>query len=113
MQGQAELYRLYSPQRLKKPAVPQDGAMTTGPAWDAALQQVADELKKAAAAGKTNVYLAGKTTGTLGGLIDHFGESAGVERVKEYEPFSHTAIRKANGLLFGDAAVPEYKIAEA
>ena len=46
-------------------------------------------------------------------MIGEFCDAANVERAKEFETFSHAAIRQANGLLFGDAVVPMYKIEDA
>ncbi|GAB4324583.1 MAG: hypothetical protein Kow0059_20270 [Candidatus Sumerlaeia bacterium] len=126
MQGQAELYRFYSPQRLKAPSRPQpDGTFAElsgqggDPApepaarqWNEAFAIIAAQLQQAAAAGKTNYYLSGRTTGALSRLIDEFCAASGVRRLREYEPFSYAAIRRANGILFGDAALPLYRIEE-
>jgi molybdopterin-containing oxidoreductase family iron-sulfur binding subunit len=112
MRGQAGLWRLYDPKRLRSPMV-RDGATLRTTTWDDALGRVAAALAAARSSGRGNVYLAGRSTGALAALL---AESAGPLRLDvapQFEPFSHAAIRRANGLLFKAPEVPHLDVGRA
>ena len=62
---------------------------------------------------KKNIYLSGRTTGTISKLIESFCNKMDVERLPEFEPYSHSAIRKANKILFNRNEIPFYNIADS
>ncbi|MGD8414438.1 MAG: molybdopterin-dependent oxidoreductase [Candidatus Latescibacterota bacterium] len=109
VRGQASLWRLYDTERIRQPMV-RDGAGKLAPAtWQQALTVIADAL----GTGQENVFLSGRTSGTISGLIDQFCSRLGVTRLPEFEPFGFAAIRDANRRLFGRAVMPYYKFDEA
>ena len=122
MRGQSSLMRLYHPERIKSPVVPnKDGLkldqMSGGPlksiSWDEAYQMALDAMNQATTSGRKNAYLAGRTTGSLSELIDTFCSTTGTERLPEYEAFAHANLRAAYQALFGRNEIPAYKIAES
>lgn len=122
MRGQSSLMRLYHPERIKTPVVPnKDGLnldqMSGGPfktvSWDEAYQMIVDAMKDADSAGRMNAYLSGRTTGSLSELIDTFCASTGAERLPEYETYAHANLRQAYITLFGKNEIPNYKISDA
>ncbi|HEX9776627.1 MAG TPA: molybdopterin-dependent oxidoreductase [Geopsychrobacteraceae bacterium] len=113
MRGQAALWRLYHPERLRNP-LRRDGAGQFQPlSWDEALTLVVEELEQARQEGRANLLLSGRTTGTLTELQQHFCRQLGVEPLPQFEIFSHAALRKAYGILFGQAELPHYRIDQA
>jgi molybdopterin-containing oxidoreductase family iron-sulfur binding subunit len=101
MRGQASLSRLYHPGRLKSPLF---RGKEIG--WDEALANIEGALGKPG----PHAFLSGRTTGALSELIDGFCQQRGVERLPEFEVYSYAAIRKANEIVFGKAAVPFYDV---
>lgn len=122
LRGQASLMRLYHPQRIRKPLLRKtqttmmekmSGSAFEEISWERALEIVKEEMSKAAQAGRKNVYLSGRTTGSLATLIDQFSSNSNVERLPEYELFAHANLRRANQTLFNRSEIPGYRIAEA
>jgi Fe-S-cluster-containing dehydrogenase component/anaerobic selenocysteine-containing dehydrogenase len=113
MRGQASLTRLYHPDRMTTPLLrnKQGGFAPIG--WSAAIERIVNEVEQAGGANKQNVFLCGRTTGTLSELIDQFCKRLAVERLPEYEVFGHSAVRKANDVLFGHRDLPGYHIEKA
>jgi len=109
IRGQASLWRLYDSERLKQPLLRDSGGNLVQTTWQQALSAIA----KALGAGKENVYLSGRTSGTISGLVDQFCGRLRVTRLPEYELYSFAAIREANRRLFGRAVVPEYNFGDA
>jgi molybdopterin-containing oxidoreductase family iron-sulfur binding subunit len=112
VRGQSALYRLYHPERLRRPMARNGGKLHPIP-WEEAFSRVAESLKSSRNSGRKNLFLSGRTTGSLSRLADAACERLGIERLPEYEVFSHSAVREANGLLFGERDVPRYRIEEA
>ncbi len=119
MRGQASLMRLYHPQRIKAPLVPQTYSleldkMTGEPfrsiTWEDAFKMIAEQLQKASREGRKNVYLSARTTGSLNDFIDRFCRNTGVERLPEFEVFSYANLRMAYQNLFGQNNLPAYQI---
>lgn len=113
MRGQAGLWRLYHPERIRSPLLKGDDGAFREIGWDEAMALVDDGLRASAAEGRRSVYLSGRTTGTLGEVIDHFCSRRQVERLPEFELFSHAALRRAYGEVFGVPDLPHYRIEEA
>jgi molybdopterin-containing oxidoreductase family iron-sulfur binding subunit len=112
MRGQASLTRLYHPNRIKNPLRKVKGKWEDV-SWDEAYDLIRKGLADAKKQGKRNIWLSGRTTGTLSELIDEFCEKMGVERWPEYEPISYATIRKANEIVFGQPVIPDYRIDKA
>jgi molybdopterin-containing oxidoreductase family iron-sulfur binding subunit len=112
VRGQSSLYRLYHPERLRGPMA-RDGGKLRPISWEDAFSRVAGALQASREKGRKNLFLSGRTTGSLSRLADAACERLGVERLPGYEVYSHTAEKEANGLLFGERDVPHYRIEEA
>ncbi|NOX38078.1 MAG: molybdopterin-dependent oxidoreductase [Calditrichaeota bacterium] len=113
LRGQSSIVRLYHPDRIKQPLKRGANGQFQPIGWDEAIQQVVQALKSARGQGKANVYLSGRTTGSLSRLLDNFAKDAEVERVPEYEPFAHANLREAYRLVFGRKEIPFYRIEDA
>lgn len=109
LRGQASLSSLYHPDRIKAPLRRNVAGGYDEISWDEAWQFVVGEIKR----NKSNVFLSGRTTGSLSGVIDEFAATTGVERLPEFELFSYAAIRQANRTLFDRAEIPAYRIGDA
>ncbi len=107
MRGQASMTRFYQPGRLAKPMQKQGGKHVPIE-WKDATEALVSKLSAATAAKKTNVWLSGRTTGTLSKLVDVLCEKLRIERHAEYEPEAAWEIREANRLIFGVADLPHY-----
>ncbi len=112
VRGQSSLYRLYHPERLRGPMA-RDGGKLRPISWEDAFSRVAGSLKVSRANDRKNLFLSGRTTGSLSRLVDATCAKLGIERLPEYEAYCHTAAREANGLLFGERDIPHYRIEEA
>jgi molybdopterin-containing oxidoreductase family iron-sulfur binding subunit len=112
IRGQSSLYRLYHPERLRSPMARDGGKLRPIP-WEDAFSRVAGALQESREKGRKNLFLSGRTTGSLSRLADAACERLGVERLPEYEVYPHAAEKAANGLLFGERDLPHYRIEEA
>jgi molybdopterin-containing oxidoreductase family iron-sulfur binding subunit len=110
--GQATLWRLYHPKRLRGPMVREGGTFRPIP-WEEAEGRIQAAMDRARKDGRRNAWLSGRTTGPLAALIAETARSLDLERLPEWEPFSHAAIRRANGILFGRAEVPRLQVGQA
>ncbi len=111
--GQAALWRLYHPERLKTP-LQRDGSGRLQPvSWPQALSRIAEALQDARRTGRRSAFLSGRTTGALNRIIEQCCTSLEMERLPEFEPFSHAALRRCYGLLFDRADLPLYDIEQA
>jgi anaerobic selenocysteine-containing dehydrogenase/Fe-S-cluster-containing dehydrogenase component len=113
VRGQSSLTRLYHPKRVETPLLRNGGGKFQGIAWEKALSLVSDALAGSRGTGRKNFYLSGRTTGSLSRLIGTFCGTLGVERLPEFEVYSHSAGKEANALLFGQREVPHYRIENA
>ncbi len=107
IRGQASLSRLYHPERLQNPLLKDSRGNLQPISWDKAFEIITGTLS---AGDRKHVYLSGKTSGALSGLIDDFCAGLNIERLPEFELFSHGALKKANQVLFGKNDVPGYEI---
>jgi len=112
VRGQSSLYRLYHPERLRSPMA-RNGAKHQRIPWEKAFSLAAEALKESREGGRRNFFLSGRTTGSLSRLIEAFCDTLKIDRLPGFEVYSHSAVKEANGLLFGDRDVPHYRIEEA
>jgi len=108
MRGQAGLNRLYHTGRIRQPLMRDDSGKLAATTWPDAMARVAVAIASHPT-GRT--FLSGQTSGSMSDLIDTVCSRTNMERLPEYEAFSHAALRKANADIFGVAAVPEYNLA--
>ncbi len=113
IRGQASITRLYHPKRIASPMLRNGEGKYGNISWEKAFSVISEALSSSRASGRKNLYLSGRTTGSLSGLIDLFCGKTGVTRLPEYEVYSRSAEREANGLLFGVRDVPAYRIEKA
>jgi molybdopterin-containing oxidoreductase family iron-sulfur binding subunit len=113
IRGQSSITRLYHPKRIASPLARNGGGKFQGISWETALSRVSESLAASRGEGRKNLYLSGRTTGSLSPLIDSFCRKREVERLPEFEVYSHSAVKEANGLLFGQREVPRYRIENA
>jgi len=112
VRGQSSLYRLYHPERLRGPML-RDGKTFRSIPWEEAFTRVSETLKSSREKGRKNLFLSCRTTGTLSRVADAACERLEIGRLPEYEVYSHSAVKEANALLFGERDVPHYRIEEA
>jgi Fe-S-cluster-containing dehydrogenase component len=113
IRGQSSITRLYHPKRIASPMLRNGGGKFQGISWEKALALVSESLAASRREGRTNLFLSGRTSGSLSRLIDSFCRTREVERLPEFEVYSHSAVKEANGLLFGQREVPRYRIENA
>ncbi len=113
LRGQASLWRLYHPQRLQTPLKRQADGRLQAITWAQALTEITEALQLSRQQGRKNTWLAGRTSGTLSTLIEEFCDSLDIERLAEFEPFSHAALRQSYGLLLDQADLPRYRVEQA
>jgi molybdopterin-containing oxidoreductase family iron-sulfur binding subunit len=112
MRGQAVLWRLYHPERLKAPLL-RDGGEFREITWEEAFDRLLAGLAEARRQERRSAWLAGRTTGSLAALTAESCARLELERLPEFEPFAHAALRQANALLFGRREVPLYRTGQA
>ncbi len=113
VRGQAGLFRLYHPDRLKRPMMRDEQGNWRVTTWNEAYSRIRDELKEATTSGMPNVYLSSRTSGTLSRLITQFCQELTIERLPEYETYSHANLKKANHIVFNRNEIPNYRIQNA
>ena len=110
IRGQASLTRLYHPDRIKTPMSRVSGGEFRSVSWEEALDRIAEGLREAGSSGLRSAYLPSRRTGASSDILDLFCRRMGVRRLPGFEIYSHSAIREANGMLFGRREVPFYDI---
>lgn len=113
MRGQSSLMRLYHPDRIKSPLMKDAQGNYQKISWTDAYSEIVGKMRAAEQGQRVNLFLSGRTTGSLSELIDQFCRQTNVERLPEYETFAYANIREANNILFGRKEIPRYKIDQA
>ena len=113
IRGQSSLTRLYHPERLKEPLIRDGSGKLKVSTWKEAYLKILDALEESDDEGQTNVYLSGRTTGSLSELIDTFTIEMDIERLLEFEVYSYAALREANGILYAINEIPSHDIENA
>jgi molybdopterin-containing oxidoreductase family iron-sulfur binding subunit len=111
--GQAGLFRLYHPDRLKRPLMRDNDGNLRVVTWQEAFDRIREELINARGEGKSSAYLSAQVSGSLSDLIDEFCQKMKVERIPEFEFFSHANIKEANRIVFNHPVIPGYHIDQA
>ena len=110
MRGQASLHRTYDSSRFPGPML-RDGTGALVPTtWEVGIATLVAKLREHA--GKI-AFLGGLETGALDGLIDQFLAAIGSPNRVLFESYAQEALREANELLFGTAAVPHFDLERA
>jgi molybdopterin-containing oxidoreductase family iron-sulfur binding subunit len=110
VRGQSSITRLYHPQRIKNPLIKSADGEFVEASWEEAFISILKALESSDLNQTRNVYLSGRTTGSLVDLLDDNCRRMGIEKLPDYEFYSHTNLREANRVLFGFDEIPYYKI---
>lgn len=110
IRGQSSITRLYHPRRIKKPLIRDANGEFVESTWEEAFIKVLDGINSSELDRSRNVYLSGRTTGSISVLSESFCRRMGFEKLPEYELFSHTNLRQAYQDLFGVDEIPSYRI---
>jgi len=112
--GQASLHGLYNPDRFPG-SLRRTGDSFSALPWEKALQLLADRLGKLHRHGRGDriAFIAGLQTGTLADLTDEWLAVFGAAPHLTYEPFAYEPLRRANRTVFGQEAIPFFRIDQA
>jgi Fe-S-cluster-containing dehydrogenase component len=110
VRGQASLWRLAHPKRLRTPLVRAGGTLRAA-TWEEAYGTIAAAL--AAGGARRHAYLGGRVHGALARALAEAEGPLGLERLPAFEPFSHAALRAAYGRLLGVADLPRIDLSKA
>jgi molybdopterin-containing oxidoreductase family iron-sulfur binding subunit len=113
VRGQAALGRLYHPERIKTPLQRDVEGRLEKISWSQALGRIAEALENGREQGRRNLFLSGRTTGTLARLIDQSCPPLSLDRLPEFEAFPHAALRQSYQSLFNRGDLPHYRIEQA
>ena len=118
VRGQASLQGLYNPDRFEGPRQRRVTNETAGQSvldpieWESAQQTLVDRIQTLRDAGRGDriAVVTPLLSGALDTVIDRWSAAVGARRLR-FEPFAYEAIRAANTLTFGRAAIPRYDLA--
>src|SRR5438093_2414315 len=115
LRGHAALQGLYHPDRIAGPLVRDGGPGFKSATWDAAAKIVADKIGALRAGGKGRAIavVTQLENGSLGGLLDRWGQALGARPRVTLEPFAYEPIRAANRITFNRDAIPYYAFEDA
>ena len=114
VRGQAALQGLYHPDRLAGPQR-REGNALRAVGWDDAIKAFADKLAalRSGKKGSAIALVSQLENGSLGALLDRFGQALGARPRVTLESFGYEAVRAANRATFGRDAVPYYAFEDA
>ena len=114
IRGQAALQGMYHPDRFAGPQR-REGSALRAVGWDDALKLAGEKLATVRGAGKGRgiVLVSQLENGSLGALMDRFGQALGARPRVTLEPFGYEWIRAANRLVFNRDAIPYYAFEDA
>jgi len=112
--GQASLHGLYNPDRFSGPRVRQ-GNRLAPVSWPEARKDLIDSLRTIyrQRRAKHVVFLTGLTDNTMTELIGKWLTALGGGEHVIYEPFAYEHLRVANRTVFGEDAIPFYRLDQA
>ena len=109
VRGQASLSRLYHPERIRQPMIRDESGTLVPATWAEAYRKITDAL----AAGRENLFLSQKTSGSLSRLVGAYCRRRNGTFLSGFERYAHSAVREANRQLFNRDAVPSYRFDKA
>jgi molybdopterin-containing oxidoreductase family iron-sulfur binding subunit len=109
--GQASLQGFYDPDRVAAPMM-RDGGTWKKVTWEQALATASQKLAQAKSSGKSIALLTDHAPGSFEQLAQSWARAAGGSHLV-FEAFHPHAVREANRVTFGVAALPRYEIASA
>ncbi len=114
VRGQAALQGLYHPDRFAGPGVPDEHGVKPA-SWDSAVKLVSDRIAELRGAGQARAIavVTQLENGSLGALLDTWGQAIGARPRVTLEPFGYEAVRAANRTAFGRDAIPHYAFEDA
>src|SRR5262249_25779903 len=114
LRGQAALQSLYHPDRIAGPMV-REGSGFKSATWEAAEKLVVEKLTALRGAGKGRAIavVSQLETGSVGSLLDRWGQALGARPRVTLEPFTYEPIRAANKITFNRDAIPYYAFEDA
>src|SRR5499427_11043730 len=115
LRGQAALQSLYHPDRIAGPMVREGSGGFKSATWEAAEKLVVEKLTALRGAGKGRAIavVSQLETGSVGTLLDRWGQALGARPRVTLEPFTYEPIRAANKITFNRDAIPYYAFEDA
>src|SRR2546427_2833377 len=115
LRGQAALQGLYHPDRIAGPMVREGSGGFKSATWEAAEKLVVEKLTALRGAGKGRAIalVSQLESGSVGALLDRWGQALGAHPRVTLEPFSYEPIRAANRITFNRDAIPYYAFEDA
>jgi anaerobic selenocysteine-containing dehydrogenase/Fe-S-cluster-containing dehydrogenase component len=115
LRGQASLQGLYHPDRIAGPVVREGSGSFKSATWEAAEKLVVEKLAALRSGGKGRAIavVSQLETGSVGALLDRWGQALGARPRVTLEPFAYEAIRAANKITFNRDAIPYYAFEDA
>ena len=113
--GQAEIFDLHHPDRLKSPLLKTDDGSFMSITWDKAISLLIEHFAKKKENGTLTktAFLSRGTTGSRKVLIEEWMKEIGSDALAFFEPDGYEAERRANLLAFGEETIPYFAIEEA
>lgn len=109
--GQASVQGHYDPDRITAPIHRDGRGREQAPGWEAAIGELGQALAARKGGGRIAV-ISDLQTGGLEALIRDWLKAFGSDRYLVYEPFNYEPLREANRLVFGEDAIPDYRLDE-
>jgi anaerobic selenocysteine-containing dehydrogenase/Fe-S-cluster-containing dehydrogenase component len=115
LRGQAALQGLYHPDRTDGPQMREASGAFKKATWEAAEALVAERIGALRAGGKGRAIavVSQLENGSLGALLDRWGQALGARPRVTLEPFGYESIRAANRSTFNRDAIPYYAFEDA
>ena len=112
--GQASLHALYNPDRFRGPQIRQGNGFGLI-SWPEASRALTDRLQTIHRQGRGErvVFLTGLMDDAMTGLINDWLAALGGGEHVIYEPFAYEPMRAANRIVFGEDAIPAYRLDQA
>ncbi|GAB4182233.1 MAG: TAT-variant-translocated molybdopterin oxidoreductase [Calditrichia bacterium] len=110
VRGQSSIERTYHPRRIRTPLLKKEAGGFKPTSWQESLQVVKEALQKSK--DNKNVYISGRTTGTLNNLIDTFCSKYNIIRAPEFEMLNYATLKQSYEILFGMDDIPDMNLSK-